>query len=506
MAKSAQTKPKSKPAKSSKSLPAKQVKFIQGATDILVIAPHGVRVKGVKNDDTNTAILARKIANKLECSALINDSIKRTEVDYNSITSAEADKAFFKNLCSVLDSAGPTLVVWIHGIGTKSLSDEKTAMGFTDRLDCLVGFGQPDRHSIREADVDTLISLLEKNEVTTRKTRDDADDYRGWAKDNMNQWFRQEKKYNDLDKVQSVQLEFSGGKRRKDLVEQTAKSISTALSALVRPVVDDTEKEVVTEPIEVEIVEENPDIALVDRAYTKLAEIFSRHFGNALLEAGEYIFKTFYSSDIQAVRSKNPLKPQSYNRLRERLNQSDDVVPSRSWLNNAVNLHIDNLEIKKLTSKDTDTVHTYGQLTAHHKIQILRLDKQKDKIKFINKTINKKTNKRLSVLKLKEAIDKHLDHESKPPGLVQLIHRPEKLFSKDNSGMMDDEYLSRFRLTTIESLQTQAKEIVKLQREYITKYQDLIKTLNQTAKQKRIDAPKVPPKSAAVKPKGDSNA
>ncbi len=45
----------------------------------------------------------------------------------------------------VLDAGGTTLVVWVHGIGTESMGNEKTAMGHKGRLDCLIGFGQPDR-------------------------------------------------------------------------------------------------------------------------------------------------------------------------------------------------------------------------------------------------------------------------------------------------------------------------------------------------------------------------
>ena len=75
-------KPKSTSDKSSKSFPIKQVKFIQGATDILIIVPYGASAKGVKKDDDETHIVADTIAKELGCSALINNSIKRTEMDY----------------------------------------------------------------------------------------------------------------------------------------------------------------------------------------------------------------------------------------------------------------------------------------------------------------------------------------------------------------------------------------------------------------------------------------
>ena len=64
----------------------KIIKIVKGKeTDILLIAPHGVNVPGVKNDDKRTDILTYEIAEKLECSALVNDRIKRTACNYNSM-------------------------------------------------------------------------------------------------------------------------------------------------------------------------------------------------------------------------------------------------------------------------------------------------------------------------------------------------------------------------------------------------------------------------------------
>ena len=98
--KSTLTANKSKKSKAQKIPTAKipQVKFIKGSTDVLVIAPHGVNKKGVKRDDKRTDIVATKISEELNCSALINDSIKRTAQNYNNSEGAESDKNFIKNL------------------------------------------------------------------------------------------------------------------------------------------------------------------------------------------------------------------------------------------------------------------------------------------------------------------------------------------------------------------------------------------------------------------------
>ena len=118
----------------------KRVEFTERATDILIIAPHGVRGKGIRKD-TNTDILARMIAEELGCSALINDSIKRSECNYNSIADATQDKRFIAGIRKVLDAKGPTLVVWIHGMKEKSRLSERKNLGLHGALDCLIGYG-----------------------------------------------------------------------------------------------------------------------------------------------------------------------------------------------------------------------------------------------------------------------------------------------------------------------------------------------------------------------------
>ncbi len=65
------------------------VKFTRDLTDILVIAPHAPHGRKTKpKNDTNTDILAMKIAENLKCSALINYSVNRNVCDYNSISEA----------------------------------------------------------------------------------------------------------------------------------------------------------------------------------------------------------------------------------------------------------------------------------------------------------------------------------------------------------------------------------------------------------------------------------
>ena len=136
------------------------------------------------------------------------------------------------------------------------------------------------------------------------------------------------------------------------------------------------------------------------------------------------------------------------------------------------------------------TIHTYGQLTAHHKIQLLRLDNQKDKIRFIDETAKKS----YSVRQLKEAIDQFLNKVKPaiPLQLTYLISRPEQLFGDSYAQIADEKSLSRLRLTTIHRLQTQAdgkieaiEKNIETQKSYVEGYKQLRKTLEQAEKQKQ---------------------
>jgi hypothetical protein len=217
------------------SMQKKKVKIIKGSTDILIIAPHGVRGTRVRKDDINTDLLAKAIAEELGCSAIINDSIKRSVCDYNRISKATKDKRFISEIRKVLDAVGPTMVVWIHGLKEKSELSEKAKMKVSG-LDCLIGYGQPDNLSAREETATNLETLLQKHGVHAYKTRKKAENYRGADQDNMNQWFQRQEEYKSLDKVQSIQLEFAISVREKDAIENTAKTVAAALSDLARPV------------------------------------------------------------------------------------------------------------------------------------------------------------------------------------------------------------------------------------------------------------------------------
>jgi hypothetical protein len=208
------------------------VEFHEGKTDILIVAPHAVQ-----DDDDNTEVIAFNMAAQLECSYLINNRVKRGEGNYNSKKDAIKDHEFITNLRSILDEDGPTLVLWIHGIDEENIPKEKKRLGLGDdeNLECLIGYGQPDRFTALPEIVEKLCSILNEKGISARIASDNSK-YRGWSKDNMNQWCRNQEEYNDLGKAQSIQLEFrkKGLRSTPEEAQKTGEMLAAVFNQLVR--------------------------------------------------------------------------------------------------------------------------------------------------------------------------------------------------------------------------------------------------------------------------------
>jgi hypothetical protein len=204
------------------------IKINSGDNRILLIAPHGVATK--PRDDINTDQLTYRIAERLKCSAIVNDVYKRTGLDFNDIANASTHETFIPTIREVVDAPGPTLVVWVHGIDDDNLKREIVEMGVEDDVQCLIGYGQPDRPTAEKKTVDDLIKMFGVNSIIAHVARVGSN-YGGNSTRFMNQWFR-ENGYKLAD-VQSVQLEFKheGVRRSKDL-DEASQNISNALSGL----------------------------------------------------------------------------------------------------------------------------------------------------------------------------------------------------------------------------------------------------------------------------------
>ena len=207
------------------------IKIISGNTDLLLIAPHGVATKPM--DDINTDTLTFRIAERLKCSAIVNDVFKRTDLDFNDVAHASTHEIFIPAIREFLDAPGHTLVVWIHGIGDDNLKMEIAEMGVNKNVRCLIGYGQPDRPTAKKTTVDGVIRSFKANSIVAYLARSGSN-YGGNSTRYMNQWFRVNG-YKLAD-VESVQLEFGyEGVRRSEDLGKASESIANALSKLVYP-------------------------------------------------------------------------------------------------------------------------------------------------------------------------------------------------------------------------------------------------------------------------------
>ena len=206
----------------------KNMQALSDNNNILLIAPHGH-----PEDDKNTANLGINIAEKLNCQAIVNDSISRSHLDFNIIKEASKHKQFIPAIENAVKIPGLTLVVWIHGIGEDNLKTEIQKLGVKEDVQCLIGYGQgkPKRFTAEKKTVDGLIKTLKNNSVIAHVAKDGSN-YCGHSTSLMNQWFRS--KGYKLTDVQSVQLEFKyQGIRDPESLEKASQKIANSLSELM---------------------------------------------------------------------------------------------------------------------------------------------------------------------------------------------------------------------------------------------------------------------------------
>jgi hypothetical protein len=151
-------------------------------------------------------------------------------LDFNDIADASTHDTFIPAIRKVVDAPGRTLVIWVHGIDDDNLKREIVEMGIKDDVQCLIGYGQPDRPTAEKKTVGDLIRLFGANSIIAYVARFGSK-YGGRSTEYMNQWFR----INDykLADVESVQLEFRlKGIRRSEDLDEASQNISNALSEL----------------------------------------------------------------------------------------------------------------------------------------------------------------------------------------------------------------------------------------------------------------------------------
>ena len=251
------------------------LRIIEGDPKILLIAPFGV--KADIRDYSKTDQLTREIARQLGCFAIITAKKGRNTLDLSKISQAEKHMIFIPVMRKILDSTNKTLVVWMHGIKEPYRTIEQSKMRSNigklslpprvidprtttrkerwdyindnycfprdpNRINCLVGYGQPESLTATKKTISTFCFFLQSLLFTAYQTRNDADYFRGADADNMNQWFKQQKEYNSFDKVESFQLVFSKYCRREDNIAKTVEMVVKTLSNFYKP--DELDKKI----------------------------------------------------------------------------------------------------------------------------------------------------------------------------------------------------------------------------------------------------------------------
>ena len=201
----------------------REIQLLSGSTDIVLVAPHGLA-----EDDENTDRVTHQTAKRLACVAIINIGIPRKQMDLNSIQQAKHHPTFIQTLKSTVTQRERSRVIWVHGMKDNSAAVEAGNMNAAAPIDCLIGYGLPDRMTADPDTITRLASLLNSGGLRTVVAAAERSKFRGHSTDNMNQWFRNQGY--PLAQVQSLQLELSwSGVREEGCISQTAAILAAAL-------------------------------------------------------------------------------------------------------------------------------------------------------------------------------------------------------------------------------------------------------------------------------------
>lgn len=244
---------------------------------------------------------------------------------------------------------------------------------------------------------------------------------------------------------------------------------------------------IMTETTTPPTVVEPVDDKLVEQAYQKLFEIFSKVegvLGTAIEDCGKYLLKTFYDDEIELARKKKSPKDESLNQLIKRFPSGSSTSPSKSWIYNSIGLIIQEKDIEKFGS---EIFHTYGKLLLSHKTHLLSVKDMTDKVDLITKIVDNN----LPVSALDQLKKELITRTPKSKSLLSLLNSPDKLFDDQNKSFISQtlEGLSvkkrdKIKSKALEKAQDLEKEIesltqkIKLQKGFIKKYQELSNTVD----------------------------
>ena len=226
--------------------------------------------------------------------------------------------------------------------------------------------------------------------------------------------------------------------------------------------------------------EKQPDNELVKRAYNNLLDIFTRHFENAMLEAGQYIIKEFYGDDYRKAEKKEADRNKSFETLNQMIseNKKKNISgPSKSWIYNAVSLAVQN---KKLQEFDPDTFHTYGNIPLSHKVLLLPLKVRDDKGKLNpQETLERKRElikvideKNLTVKQLREEIHKDVQWKK---SVARFARFPKRLFSNEFETKISLKNLKGLKIKELKTIDKNAKKGMEKNKKKMDKFQDMLR-------------------------------
>jgi hypothetical protein len=222
----------------------REIEIIRGSTRILLIAPHGF-----VDDEENTGVLARAIADRLGCYAMINECYRKPRksaqetpdkergvLNLNRLNQVETHlkEEFLEPLLEIvhyiIQNQGQALVFWIHGIRDQNI--HKAVYAESDGVHVVLGIGQgdPERITAPRKTAKALRRSMRQNPIrpinahVARK----GSDYCGWHPNIMNQLFVN--KGYDHSSVQSIQLEIKYTGFRDSQVGEAAAAFAEALA------------------------------------------------------------------------------------------------------------------------------------------------------------------------------------------------------------------------------------------------------------------------------------
>jgi len=222
-----------------------EFEIITGSTNVILVAPHGY-----PGDDDNTGQLARLLAEKLNCNAIINEVYRKPKddeitdfdkkiVNLNKLNTYKKNKALYNSFVGPIkdsvkqsvDKHKKAFVFHIHGI------DDPNIETVDKELEILLGIGLTDkkkeknRYTLLKGDVEKLLELLNGVRLNTQTTK--HNDYAGWSKHNLNQLFQK-----DVEEVSSVQLEIkkTGCRDNNNNIKELTNKLAKIITGFIKSV------------------------------------------------------------------------------------------------------------------------------------------------------------------------------------------------------------------------------------------------------------------------------